>query len=60
LALLYGVPESSVRLSLYYAVRIGDLLRRYAAGAWALNVADPQLAATAARQARLARWINGA
>lgn len=59
LALIYGVPERSARLSLYYAVRTRDLLRRYAASAWALNVSDPQLAAAAARHARLARWING-
>jgi hypothetical protein len=58
LALLYGVPESSARLALYYAVRLRDLLRRYAASAWALNVSDPKLAAAAARHARLARWIN--
>lgn len=60
LALIYGVPESSARLTLYYAVRMRDLLRRYAASAWALNVSDPQLAAAAARHARLAKWINDA
>jgi len=59
LSLLYGVPEHSLRLGLYYAIRLGDLLRKYAAGAWALNVSDPQLAAIAARHARLARWIAG-
>ncbi len=59
LALIYRVPERSARVALYYAVRMRDLLRRYAASAWALNVSDPQLAATAARHARLARWING-
>ena len=58
LALIYGVPESSPRLALYYPVRMRDLLRRYAASAWALNVSDPQLAAVAARQARLERWIS--
>lgn len=57
LALIYGVPERSARLTLYYPVRMRDLLRRYAASAWALN-ASPQIAAVAARQARLARWIN--
>ena len=60
LALIYGVPEHSARLACYYAVRVADLLRRYAAGAWALNVSDPELAAAAARQARLARWVDGA
>ncbi len=60
LALIYGVPERSARLALYYVVRMRDLLRRYAASAWALNVSDPQLEAAAARHARLARWINGA
>jgi hypothetical protein len=59
LALLYGVPEHSPRLGLYYAVRLRDLIRRYAAGAWALNVSDPALAAMAARHARLAKWIAG-
>lgn len=58
LALIYGVPESSARLKLYYAVRMKDLLRRYAGSAWALNVSDPQLAAAAASHGRLARWIN--
>lgn len=60
LALRYGVPERSARLSLYYAVRMRDLLRKYAASAWALNVSDPELAAAAARHARLAKWIKGA
>jgi hypothetical protein len=59
LSLLYGVPEHSPRLGLYYAVRLRDLVRKYAASAWALNVSDPQLAATAARHARLAKWISG-
>jgi len=59
LSLLYGVPEHSPRLGLYYAVRLRDLLRKYAASAWALNVSDPRLAQTAARHARLARWIAG-
>jgi Uncharacterised nucleotidyltransferase len=60
LALIYGVPESSARLALYYAVRLRDLLRRYAASAGALNVSGSQLAAAAASHARLARWINDA
>jgi hypothetical protein len=57
LSLLYGVPEHAPRLSLYYAVRLRDLLRKYAGSAWALNVSDPRLAAIAARHARLARWM---
>jgi hypothetical protein len=60
LAIGYGVPQQSARLSLYYAVRLKDLLRRYAASAWALTVSDPRLAAAAARHARLAKWIAGA
>ncbi|TSA11708.1 MAG: hypothetical protein D4R74_12655 [Betaproteobacteria bacterium] len=59
LALRYGVPERSARLGLFYAVRLRDLLRRYAASAWALNVSDPELAVAAARHARLASWIKG-
>jgi hypothetical protein len=59
LSLLYGVPERSSRLGLYYAVRLRDLLRKYATSAWALKVSDPGLAQTAARHARLARWIAG-
>jgi Uncharacterised nucleotidyltransferase len=59
LSLLYGVPEHSPRLGLYYAVRLRDLFRKYAGSAWALNVSDPRLAAVAARNARLARWITG-
>ena len=59
MSLLYGVPEHSPRIGLYYAVRLRDLLRKYAASAWALNVSDPLLAATAARHARLAKWIAG-
>jgi hypothetical protein len=57
LSLLYGVPQRAPHLGLYYAVRLRDLLRKYAAGAWALNVSDPRLAAIAARHARLARWM---
>ncbi len=59
LALKYGVPQRSARLAFYYAARMRDLLRRYAASAWALNVSDPRLAAAAARHARLAKWIDG-
>jgi len=59
LAVIYGVPERSARLSLYYAVRLKDLLARYVASAWALKVSDPRLAATGARHARLAKWLNG-
>jgi hypothetical protein len=58
LALTYRVPETSARVNLYYFVRVSDLLRRYAASAWALKISNPQLAAAAERQARLARWIN--
>ena len=60
LALLYGVPRDSPRLPLYYAMRLRDLARRYAAGAWALNAGDPALAEVAARHLRLQRWISGA
>jgi hypothetical protein len=59
LALLYGVPADAPRLPLYYALRLRDLARRYAAGAVALVARDPALAATAARHARLQRWITG-
>jgi hypothetical protein len=57
LALTYGVPQDSARLSFYYAVRVKDLLQRYAASVLAMNVSDPRLAAVAARHARLAKWI---
>jgi hypothetical protein len=60
LALIYGVPEHSARIPLYYAARLRDLVRTYSASAWAFSVSDPQLAATAARQARLAKWIAAA
>lgn len=58
LALLYGIPEASRRLPLYYFVRLRDLLRRYAAGAWALLFSDPALAAAARRHARLLEWVD--
>ena len=58
LALLYGVPRDSPKLSLYYVRRLRDLMRRYAASAWALNVSDPALVETAARHVRLERWIR--
>jgi hypothetical protein len=57
LALLYGVPAESARLPIYYALRLRDLLRVYAAGAWALTAGDPAVAETAARHVRLQRWI---
>jgi hypothetical protein len=57
LALLYGVSADSPRLPLYYALRLGDLLRRYASGAWALTAGDPAVAEAAARHLRLQRWI---
>ncbi|MBE0621753.1 MAG: nucleotidyltransferase family protein [Burkholderiales bacterium] len=58
LALLYGVPEHSARINLYYAVRLRDLVRRYAGSARELTGFRPQLAATTARRARLAQWVN--
>lgn len=58
-ALIYGIPEHSARLNLYYVVRLRDLVRTYAASAWAFSVSDPQVAATVARHARLAKWVNG-
>jgi len=57
LALKYGVPEDSLRLSLYYAVRLRDLVRQYAARAWTIHVSDPQFRDTVARHERLAAWI---
>ncbi len=59
LALKYGVPVGSPRLSLYYAVRLRDLVRQYAARAWTTQVSDPQFRETVARHARLAAWIAG-
>jgi hypothetical protein len=59
LSLLYGVPEHSARLGIFYAVRLRDLVRKYAASVWALNFSDPQLEAVASRRARLAKWIAG-
>jgi hypothetical protein len=60
LGLIYGVPEHSAHIILYYAVRLRDLVRRYVPSARAFYVSGPHLAATTARNARLARWINGA
>ena len=59
LALLYGVPERSPRLLLYYAVRLRDLLLRYSGSAGVLLDADSTLAAVAARRASLAAWMRG-
>ena len=59
MASIYGVPEQSARIVLFYAVRLWDLLRKYARSAWALTVSNPQLAATAERHARLTKWIAG-
>jgi hypothetical protein len=58
LGLIYDVPERSARIYLYYIVRMWDLVSRYAARAWELNVSGTQLAATAARHARLEKWIR--
>jgi hypothetical protein len=58
LALIYGIPERSARVALYYAVRLRDLTRAYAASAWAFGVSDPRLAAITARHARLVKWIS--
>ena len=58
LSLLYGVPQRSPCLTLYYAVRLKDLLCKYTAAVWAMKVTDPELSASAARHARLSNWIN--
>jgi hypothetical protein len=57
LALLYGVPEDSPTLPFYYALRLRDLVRRYATGMWALGIGNPAAAAAARRHSRLRRWI---
>lgn len=58
LAANYGVSEHSVRINLFYAIRLRDLIRRYAASARELKLSGPQLAASAARNARLEHWLN--
>ena len=60
LGLIYGVPERAARINFYYAVRLRDLVRRYAASARELDLSAPLHAATTARHARLAKWINDA
>lgn len=60
LALLYGIPQRSPRLLVYYAVRIRDLVVRYAGAARALVAGDPGVRDEAARHARLASWVRGA
>ncbi len=60
LALIYNVPQHSARLNFYYVLRLRDLLRRYASSVGELNACGADLAASSARNARLARWINGA
>lgn len=59
LALLYGVAETSPRLTMFYAVRLKDLLRRYAFAALTLGFADGGAKLAAVRHARLESWING-
>jgi len=59
LALLYGIPERSARINLYYAIRLRDLIRRYAASVMEMNGSNAQIVASTARHARLAKWING-
>jgi len=58
LALLYGHDPGSARLAFFYAVRLRDLLRRYAGDAWRMKVRDPALGAAAARHRRLAEWVG--
>lgn len=58
LALMYGISQNAASIALFYAVRLRDLVRTYAASVWAFSVSDPKLAATLARQARLAKWIG--
>lgn len=59
LSIIYGIPARSGRLPFYYAVRVRDLARKYVASGWALNFSDARLQQTAARHARLARWLAG-
>lgn len=59
LALKYGVPLGSPRLFLYYAVRLRDLVRQYAARAWAIQASGPEARDAFARHARLMRWLAG-
>ena len=60
LARIYRVSEGSARIGLFYAVRLRDLLRRYAANLREMNAHGAHLAESTARQARLARWIDKA
>lgn len=59
LALLYGVPETSRFLPLYYGVRARDLLGKYAAGARALRDRHSPVSLAADRRDRLAGWVFG-
>ena len=59
LALIYGVPERSARIPFFYAIRLRDLVRRYAGSVRALGTGEPHLAATVARHTRLADWMAG-
>ena len=60
LARIYRVSEGSARIGLFYAVRLRDLLRRYAANLREMNAHGAHLAESTARQALLARWIDKA
>lgn len=57
LARIYSVPEHSVRMPLLYVRRLLDLLRTYWRNLWAIGASDPRLAASVARNARLAKWM---
>jgi hypothetical protein len=57
--LQYGIAQDSPILSLYYAVRLRDLVRRYAGSVWALHTTGTDLSVAAARRARMASWISG-
>ncbi len=57
LARIYGIPGQSLQMPLLYARRLLDLLRSYWRNLWAIGASDPRLAASVARNTRLAKWI---
>ncbi len=53
MTLIYPAPANSLRIYLYYPVRIKDVLARQGATLWRLAHGDPQTQAAAARTNRV-------
>ncbi len=56
----YSVPQNSLRVYLYYAVSLKDILLRYGGSAWSLLRCDEEMVALTKRENAIRAWLESA